>query len=64
MRLLKALDKQLENKSYFCGEELTVADILYYSEIVTITALTKKEISESEYPHLGPWYSKRMRAIP
>ncbi len=63
-KLLPSLDKQLENKKYFCGDEITIADIQYYSEISTLINLTKKELSESEYPNLNAWYNERCSSTP
>lgn len=45
-KLLPSLDKQLENKRFFCGDDITIADIQYYCEISTLVNLTKKELSE------------------
>jgi glutathione S-transferase len=58
------LDKQLENKRFFCGEDITIADIQYYCEISTIVALTKKEISAGEYPNLAVWYNEKLSKLP
>lgn len=52
-KLLPQLDKELQGKKFFCGNEITVADIQYYNEIATIVNLTKKELSESELPNLA-----------
>lgn len=43
-RLLGALDSQLVGKTFFCGNEITVADLLYYNEISTVIHLTKKDL--------------------
>lgn len=61
---MPSLDKQLENKKFFCGEDITIADIQYYCEISTIVALTKKEISSGEYPNLSIWYNEKMSKLP
>lgn len=45
-KLLPSLDKQLENKRFFCGDDITIADIQYYCEISTLANLTRKELSE------------------
>ena len=63
-KLLPSLDKQLENKKYFCGDEITIADIQYYSEISTLINLTRKELSDSEYPNLHSWYNERCSQTP
>lgn len=64
-KLLPSLDKQLEGKSYFCGEDVTIADIQYYCEISTIVNLTKKDsLSPTDYPNLASWYNERMSQIP
>lgn len=61
---MPSLDKQLENKRFFCGEDITIADIQYYCEISTIVALTKKEISANEYPNLAVWYNEKISKYP
>ena len=43
---------------------MTVADLQYYNEISTVVHLTKKDLSESEYPNLAQWYNDRMSQIP
>ena len=63
-KLLPTLDKQLEQKRFFCGPNVTIADIQYYCEIVTIVSLTKKELSEGDFPNLAPWFHERMSKIP
>ena len=63
-KLLPQLDKELQNKKYFGGEDITVADIQYYNEISTIVNLTKKELQESELPNLAQWYNDRMSHLP
>lgn len=40
---------------------MTIADLQYYNEIITIVHLTKKEITEKDYPNLGHWLNDRMR---
>ena len=63
-KLLPSLDKQLEGKKFFCGEDNTIADIQYYCEISTILSLTKKTLEPAEYPNLSPWYNERLSQIP
>jgi glutathione S-transferase len=63
-KLLPQLDKELQNKKYFGGDDITVADIQYYNEISTIVNLTKKELVESELPNLAQWYNDRMSQLP
>jgi glutathione S-transferase len=58
------LDKQLENKRYFCGEDVSIADIQYFCEISTIANLTKKDLNQSDYPNLAVWYNERLSQIP
>jgi len=61
---LPSLDKQLENKRYFCGEDVSIADIQYFCEISTIANLTKKDLNQSDYPNLAVWYNERLSQIP
>lgn len=63
-KLLPSLDKQVENKNYFCGDDITIADIQYYCEISTILNLTKKELDDAQYPSLSRWYNERCSSIP
>lgn len=63
-RLLSSLDKQVENKRFFCGDDISIADIQYYCEISTILNLLKKDLDEATYPSLSKWYSERCSAIP
>ena len=63
-KLLPSLDKQLENKRYFCGEDVSIADIQYFCEISTIANLTKKDLNQSDYPNLAVWYNERLSQIP
>ena len=60
-RHLPHLNKSLERKKFFCGDEMTVADIQYYHEIITLLSLTKKDIDESKLPHLYAWLNERMQ---
>lgn len=58
------MDRELQNKKYFGGDDITVADIQYYNEIETIVNLTKKELVESELPNLAQWFNDRMSNLP
>mmetsp|Transcript_31507 Transcript_31507/g.23378 ORF Transcript_31507/g.23378 Transcript_31507/m.23378 type:complete len:169 (+) Transcript_31507:228-734(+) len=60
-RHLPHLNQSLENKNYFCGEEMTVADIQYYHEIITMLWLTKKELDRAKLPNLYSWLYERMQ---
>ena len=53
----------MKEKKYFCGRNVTVADIVYYNEISLIVNLTKKELFEQDYPNLAVWYNETMPAI-
>jgi glutathione S-transferase len=63
-KLLPSLNNQLEGKNYFCGQDITIADIQYYCEISTILNLTKRELSESEFPQLSRWFNERCSQFP
>lgn len=63
-KLLPSLDKQVENKRFFCGDDITIADIQYYCEISTILNLTKKDLDEAQYPSLSQWYTQRCSVLP
>lgn len=62
-KILPKLNEVLKNKSYMCGDEMTIVDLQYYNEIVTITLLTKKELAADEFPNLAPWF-QRMSKVP
>ena len=62
--MLPSLDKQLENKRYFCGEDVSIADIQYFCEISTIVNLTKRDLNQSDYPNLASWYNEKLSQIP
>jgi len=63
-KVLPRLDHQLASKKYMCGEDITVIDLQYYNEIVTILQLLRFELVDSEFPHLAPWFNERMRKLP
>lgn len=65
-RLLPTIDKQLakSDQPYICGDNITVVDLMYYNELVTILMLTKTELTESKYPKLAVWFNQRMRSVP
>eukprot|EP00350_Pseudokeronopsis_sp_OXSARD2_P008266 CAMPEP_0170556314 /NCGR_PEP_ID=MMETSP0211-20121228/16231_1 /TAXON_ID=311385 /ORGANISM="Pseudokeronopsis sp., Strain OXSARD2" /LENGTH=151 /DNA_ID=CAMNT_0010866575 /DNA_START=217 /DNA_END=672 /DNA_ORIENTATION=+ len=60
-RHLPHLNKSLEQKNYFCGSDMTVADIQYYHEIITLLWLTKREIDKVKLPNLYAWLYERMQ---
>lgn len=43
---------------------MTAADLLYYNEISTVVALTKKELSDADYPNLAKWFNTRISILP
>ena len=45
--ILPVIDKQIGNNDYLCGEDadVTVADIQFYNEIITVLTLQKREIN-------------------
>lgn len=51
-RLLPSLNALLKDKSFFCGKEMTVADLQYYNELVTLLSLIKINIDEKTLPNL------------
>ena len=59
-RLLPFLNGQLQSKQFFCGNEMTVADLQYYHEILTLLTLTSKDLDENKLPFLSKWYSEKM----
>ena len=61
---LPRLDKQLAKKQFFCGDSMSMADFHHYNEIANILNLTKRELTEAEFPNLAPWYNERMGRVP
>ena len=47
------IEKWLTTRNYICGNELTIADLVFYSEVKTILALYKIEMGN--YPAMGKW---------
>lgn len=55
-RMLSALNSQL-TKKYFCGETISLIDLVYYNDIVTISYLTNKNLKDcSELKNIIAWY--------
>ena len=61
--IMAMLDKKLQRYEYFCGEEVTVADIQIYNEIMTVLSLHNKLIESREYPNVFAWFNK-MSSMP
>ena len=61
-RILNRFDQMLSGKDFVCGDKMTVADLQYYAEILTVSKILKKEISESEFPNVSAW-NERMSKI-
>ena len=60
---MKHLDKQLGDDGesrYFCGNSITIVDILYYTEIRTISTLLGREIVPAS-TKIEAWYSEAMQ---
>lgn len=57
-------DKLKQSNAYICGELMSVVDILIYSEISTILALTLKSEEEiaANHPEIDKWI-KRMKQV-
>ena len=54
------MEKRLESTRYMVTNEITVADILIYSEISTVLALLDKHHSdeiEHKFQHLSNWHT-------
>ena len=43
---------------------MTLADLQYYNEIVTVASILKKNLTDAEYPNLSIWMNQRMGKIP
>ncbi len=64
--ILSVLDEKLQKTgNYICGTEMTVVDVLIYSEISTIFALTLKSAEDlgANNPNISKWYQK-MKSAP
>ena len=60
-KLLRSLNEQLDDQLYF-GGQMSICDILYYTEISTITHLTAKQFIPNN-TRLYEWYTKTMRCV-
>ena len=61
--LIKFLDKQLGKEGdsrYFCGKQISIVDILYYTEIRTISTLLGREVVPPN-TKIEAWYSEAMQ---
>lgn len=56
---------ELQNKSFFIGEEISLADIAWLPtlDIFCSTDVAYEQIIQNDYPHLGQWLT-RMRQRP
>ncbi len=43
---------------------MTIADIQYYCEIVTLMQLKKRELTAEVYPNLASWFNERRCSQP
>jgi glutathione S-transferase len=55
------MNKAVSRSEFFCGDELTAADIVIYHELKTVLVLYKKQIASNETPDLFAWYSRVQR---
>ena len=55
-RILDVLDKQLEGKSYLCGEEYTIADIMHWGWTKGLVA--NEFLNGSSYKNLVAWVER------
>ena len=58
-KIIDTLDIKLGDQKYF-GGELSVADILYYSDISTITCFSGKQILP-DHSNIKKWYVETMQ---
>ncbi|CAM9462900.1 unnamed protein product [Choristocarpus tenellus] len=65
MRALDVLDKQLEGKSYLCGEEYTIADMAWFPWVRCLDVFYKASevVGLKEYHNVMAWY-ERLEARP
>ena len=54
--ILGKLEEQLVKKTYLTGEKMTVIDIMFYCEIVTILKLYHREIPRDNCSLVANWY--------
>ena len=54
--LLGKLEETLVKKKYLTGEKITVIDIMFYCEIVTICKLYNREIPRDHCSCVADWY--------
>lgn len=63
--IVPAMSHGVATSHYFCGDEITAADIVLYHELKTILILYKRQLMINEMPDLFAWYSRiaRMEVI-
>ena len=54
--ILGKLEEQLVRKTFLTGEKMTVIDIMFYCEIVTILKLYNREIPRDNCSLVANWY--------
>ena len=61
-KCFKALDDLLVNGKFLCGDSMTLADIVVFSDVAQFVEMNKftADSPEMSYPNLMRWYSKSM----
>ena len=64
-RFFDVLDNHLKkSNSDFFGNQMSIADILYFWEISTVQELLKREIVSQQTSYLHKWYHETMKQTP
>ena len=58
--IVPELNRGLSQHDYFCGDEITAADIIIYNELKTVLTLHRRELVSRETPDLYAWYNGRL----
>ncbi len=55
------MNKGLAQYEFFCGNEITAADIVIYNELKQVLTLHKRDLVAREAPDLFSWFGKIAR---
>ena len=55
-QILNKLEEKLSRQKYLTGEKLTIIDIMFYCEIVTILKMYNKEVPRDQCACLHEWF--------
>ena len=56
--ILKILEDKLATQRFLCGDSISIIDIMFYCEVVTILKLYNKEIPRDQLACVAEWFQK------